>query len=397
MTARRILISGLGVGGPALAWHLLQHGFEPTIVEIAPAPREGGYMIDFWGVGYDVAERMGLLPEILETGYRFREVRLLDSRGRRAGGFSADVFVRATGGRFTSLPRGDLAAILYRSVEGRAETLFDETIEGLQQSADAVTVRLRRGGTRQFDLVVGADGLHSAVRGLAFGPQDRFETQLGYRVASFAVRGYRPRDELTYVGAAAPGRQMARIALRDDWTMVLLVFRADLIPGEEPEDTPGRQALLRRVFGDAGWEAPQILDAMDRTDSLYYDRVSQIRMPAWTRGRVALVGDAAAAVSLMAGEGTGLGMTEAYVLAGELHKAGGDPAAAFQRYEARLRPFIQVKQKAAKGFAASFAPRTALGVWFRNQVSRLLGLPGVARLTIGQTVHDDFELPEYGL
>lgn len=393
----KIAISGAGVAGPALAHWLLRAGHEPTLIERSPTLRTGGYMIDFWGVGYDVAERMGLLPQILEAGYRFREVRLLDRRGRRAGGFSAEVFVKATNGRFTSLPRGDLAAILYRSVEGRVEALFDESIEGIEDGPDAVTVRLRRGGTRRFDLVVGADGLHSAVRGLAFGPQGRFETQLGYRVASFAVRGYRPRDELTYIGAAAPGRQMARIALRDDWTMVLLVFRSDLIVGDEPEDTPGRQALLRRVFGDAGWEAPQILDAMDRADSLYYDRVSQIRMPAWTRGRVALVGDAAAAVSLMAGEGTGLGMTEAYVLAGELHKAGGDHAAAFRRYEARLRPFIQVKQKAAEGFAASFAPRTATGVWFRNQVSRLLALPGVARLLIGQTVRDDFDVPEYGL
>lgn len=393
----KIAISGAGVAGPALAHWLLRAGHAPTLIERSPTLRTGGYMIDFWGVGYDVAERMGLLPQILEAGYRFREVRLLDSRGRRAGGFSADVFVKATKGRFTSLPRGDLAAILYRSVEGRAEALFDESIEGLEDGPDGVEVRLRRGGTRQFDLVVGADGLHSAVRGLAFGRQEGFEVQLDYRVASFAIQDYRPRDELTYIGAAAPGRQMARIALRDDWTMVLLVFRADLIPGEEPEDKKGRQALLRQVFGDAGWEAPQLLAAMDGADSLYYDRVSQIHMPAWTNGRVALVGDAAAAVSLMAGEGTGLGMTEAYVLAGELHKAGGDHAAAFQRYEARLRSFIEAKQKAARGFAASFAPRTAAGVWLRNQVSRLLALPGVARLLIGQTVHDDFELPEYGL
>ncbi|MDP2583996.1 MAG: FAD-binding domain [Candidatus Palauibacterales bacterium] len=393
----KIAIQGAGIGGPTLAYWLHRAGHEPTLIEEAPRLRTGGYVIDFWGVGYTIAERMGILPEVLEAGYSFGELRLLDARGRRVGGFSTDVFRRMTGGRFTSLPRGDLAAAIYRAVEGRVETLFGESITSLEEADGGVRVTLDGGATRDFDLVVGADGLHSRVRRLVFGPEERFEKRLGYRVATFEVEGYRPRDELVYVAHAEPGRQLARIALRGDRTVFLLVFRADVMQRPEPTDLEETRALLREVFGESGWEAPRILDAIDAAPSLYYDRVSQIRMPAWSRGRVMLVGDAAAAVSLLAGEGTGLAMTEAYVLAGELGLATGDFRAAFRSQEARLRPFVEGKQEAAEGFASSFLPRTRMGIWFRNQVTRVMGLPGVAEFTVGRTVADDVELPEYAL
>jgi 2-polyprenyl-6-methoxyphenol hydroxylase-like FAD-dependent oxidoreductase len=153
--------------------------------------------------------------------------------------------------------------------------------------------------------------------------------------------------------------------------------------------------VLAKVFADVGWECPAILAAMDSASSLYFDRVSQIRMPAWTKGRVALLGDAAACVSLLAGEGTGLAMTEAYVLAGELDRCGGDVAAAFARYEALLRPFLSAKQATAVRLASSFAPKTALGVRVRDAVTRLLRIPAVAEFFIGRDLRDDIVLPDY--
>jgi 2-polyprenyl-6-methoxyphenol hydroxylase-like FAD-dependent oxidoreductase len=393
----KIAINGAGVAGPALAYWLRRSGHEPTLIEKSPHFRSGGYIIDFWGVGYTVAEKMGILPEIKAEGYSVEEVRFVDHHGRKVGGFDASVFLRMTHDRFTSLPRGDLAATIYHAIGDGVETIFGDSISAIEEHGDGVRTGFETGATRDFDLVIGADGLHSRVRELVFGSEAQFETQLGYRVAAFETVGYRPRDELVYVSYAIPGRQVSRFAMRDDRTLFLLVFAAEYMAGPEPDDADQSKALLRRVYGDAGWETPEILKEMDKVEEIYFDRVSQIRMERWSKGRVMLIGDAASAVSLLAGEGTGLGLTEAYVLAGELARAGGDYDTAFRRHEERLRPFIEGKQKSAANFASAFAPKTGWGVWLRNQFTKLLVIPPVADFLIGRDLRDDFELPDYGM
>jgi 2-polyprenyl-6-methoxyphenol hydroxylase-like FAD-dependent oxidoreductase len=391
----KVAISGAGVAGPTLAYWLMRYGHSPTLIETSPALRTAGYMIDFWGVGYDVAERMQILPAVRAAGYALQEVRYVDGCGRTAGKISANTMARELGDRFTSLPRGDLAATIYRAAEGRAETLFGTTIASIQEHPGNVALKFDDGTERDFDLVIGADGLHSNVRALVFGPEEQFERHIGYYVAAFETDGYRPRDELAYVSYGYPGRQISRFAQRGDKTMFLLVFAAEHLDEPEPRSTQERKATLARVFAGARWEWPSIVDALQTTDEIYFDRVSQISMGAWTKGRVALVGDAAACVSLVAGEGTGLGMTEAYVLAGELALADGDHRRAFAAYERRLRHFVEGKQKSARGFASSFTPRTALGVWLRNQATSMMAIPGVPGLLIGAQMRDDFKLPDY--
>jgi 2-polyprenyl-6-methoxyphenol hydroxylase-like FAD-dependent oxidoreductase len=236
--------------------------------------------------------------------------------------------------------------------------------------------------------------LHSTVRQLAFGPQSEFEVPLGYHVAAFEITGYQPRDELVYVCHAVPGRQISRLAMRDDRTLFLFVFRDECLPAGPACADDGRSTVAE-VFADVGWECPAILAAMKHVKDVYFDRVSQIRMTHWTRGRVALVGDAAACVSLLAGEGTGLAMCEAYVLAGELRACGGDHQQAFARYEARLAPFLKRKQESAAKFASSFAPRSRGGLAFRNLVTELLRIPAIADYFIGRDLRDDVTLPEY--
>lgn len=393
----KIAISGAGIAGPTLAYWLSRTGHEPVLIEAAPRLRTGGYVIDFWGAGYAIADRMGLAPALRRAGYAIEEVRLIDRSGRRTGGFGVGPFRQVFDGRYTSVPRGELAKLIYEAIDGDVETIFNDRIAAIDQRDDGVQVTFGRGRHREFDLVIGADGIHSSVRGAVFGPDVAFTKNLGYWVAAFETEGYRPRDELVYLAYAQPGRMVARFALRNDRTMFLFVFSDDQVAPADLGDTREGKTVLRQVFGADGWECPQILAQLDRAGDLYFDQVSQIGMDCWSKGRVALIGDAACCVSLLAGEGTGLAMLQAYVLAGELDKAGGDHREAFRRYEQRLRPLVEGKQKSARAFAAALAPKTSLGLWTRNRVSRLLNVPALAQWAIRREFSDGIELPTYAM
>jgi 2-polyprenyl-6-methoxyphenol hydroxylase-like FAD-dependent oxidoreductase len=195
----RIAISGAGVAGLTLAYWLCRAGYQPTLIETAPQLRTGGYVIDLWGLGYQVAQRMGLVPVIRELGYEVQSIRSVGCDGSMKASLDVDAFRRATHGRYTSLPRGDLAAAIYAAIEHDVETVFG----------------FAEGTTRDFDLVIGADGLHSNVRRLTFGAELKAEYYLGCMVAAYVVDAYRPRDELLYVTHSTPGRSVGRFSLRD--------------------------------------------------------------------------------------------------------------------------------------------------------------------------------------
>ena len=376
-----------------MAFWLKAAGFQPSLIEQAPAPRHGGYVIDFWGLGYDIAERMGLIEEINRAGYHFRDMRIVDAKGARISGFGTSVFRELTGGRYVTVGRSVLSQLLLKKVDREIETIFDDEIIGIDDQQTCVEVRLKSGAERRFNFVVGADGLHSGVRRLMFGPQERFEKRLGYVVAAFETSGYRPRNEDVYVMYNEPGRMVGRVSLRDDKTLFLFVFAEDA--NTPIHDLPAQKRLLRSKFAKSHWECRRILDALDDAPELYFDRVSQIRMEHWSCGRVALVGDAAYCVSLLAGQGSALAMTGAYILAGELAKADGEHDIAFANYEKLLRGFIEKKQRGAERFASAFAPKTRLGLFFRNQVIKMAAIPRFARFTFGRDIIDTLELPDY--
>ena len=396
----KIAINGAGIAGPTLAWWLSRSGHEVLLIERSHGLRSSGYAIDFWGIGYDIAEKMGLIPRIRELGYQVREMRYVAADGRRRGGFPIDVFDRMTHGRYTQLRRSDLAATIYAALDGKVETIFDDSVASIEDRGHCVRVGFDHAPAREVDLVVGADGLHSRVRKLAFGPQAQFEVPLGYHVAAFELAGYRPRDELVVVSHAVAGRQIMRLSMRDDRTLFLFVFRDEYLGTEYPDPQAAsnghaHKSMLRDVFAGVGWEAPRILAEMEHADEIYFDRVSQIRMDRWSCGRTTLIGDAAACVSLLAGEGTGLAMAEAYTLAGELRVCEGDHGLAFTRWQDRMLPFLQHKQEAAAKFASSFAPKSTFGVMFRDKISCLLRIPFIANALVGRAVRDDIELPDY--
>jgi len=394
----RILISGAGIAGPTLAYWLHRYGLKPTIVERSPQLRRGGYIIDFWGVGFDVAERMGLLPDIRREGYLVREVRVVGRDGNRVAGFPVDSVARIANDRYISIPRGELAALIYRTIEGDVETIFDDSIASIVQTPSGVRVTFDSGTVRDFDLVIGADGLHSRVREIVFGPETEFEHYLGYNVAAFEASGYGRRDDLVYIMHTEVGQQVGRFTLRGDRTLFFFIF-ADTSRAT-PDDIDVQKRLLRQRFGDSGWECPQILNALDSAKELYFDRVSQIRMKradglSWTRGRVSLVGDAAWCVSLLAGQGSAIAMAGAYLLAGELHRARGDYKTAFSRYENQFEVFVMRKQRAALRFAGTFAPKSRLSMRVRNGIMNLLRIPSVADFVLSRDLGDKLKLPEY--
>jgi 2-polyprenyl-6-methoxyphenol hydroxylase-like FAD-dependent oxidoreductase len=393
VSQRRVLICGAGIAGPSLAHWLLRHGFEPTLIERAPAFRAGGYIIDVWGVGFDMLERYGLLDAARDRGYLFDRLRFVDASGRERSAVGGQVFRRALGGRFFSIARGDLAQVIYETVANRMEVRYGTSVHALHSHPDGVEVELSSGEARAFDIVVGADGLHSRVRELTFGAQSRYETYLGYLAASFVADEYPHRDEGVYVSFARPGRQVSRYAMRENRSAFLFVLADAGEALTAAHDIRAQRELLRARFAGDGWELPQILARLEASHELYFDAVSQIRMPRWTEGRIALIGDAAHSPSLLAGAGSAFAMLGAYILAHELHCAGGNAAHAFAAYEQRLRPYIERQQRVAARFAGSFTPKTPVGIRIRDAVLNLMNVPGVGGLLARGMFANNFPLP----
>lgn len=389
----KIAINGCGVGGPTLAYWLKEYGHEPVLFERAPALREGGYVIDFWGTGYDISEKMGILPALKNDAYMIERVQTVTSGGWTTSSMSTKGLHDLTNGRYMSIARSDLARHLFNACEG-IETRFDTSIVDVEDQESGINVQLSDGKEEKFDLVVGADGLHSKTRELVFGTEEQFEHHIGFYIAAFVLENYQPRDELTYISHSKPGRQIARISLRDDQTLFLFTFAKSFLD-QQPTDEAGEKAMLRKIYNDMGWEANAILSRIDEVKDIYFDRVSQIRMSDWTKGRVALIGDAAACASLLAGEGTGLAMTEAYVLAGELHKAHGDHQAALKAYQDQLHSYVTKKQNGALNFAGLFAPKNWFWLVVRDISLNLTGVPYLGKKLLAPSFKSDFELPDY--
>ncbi|MFP7723628.1 FAD-binding domain [Lysobacter sp. A3-1-A15] len=393
----RVAINGAGIAGTALAYWLGRMGHEVVLVERAPQLRTGGYVLNLWGVGYDAMEKMGLLPKLLELQYETDELRMVDRHGRTRGGYPSKVLQSLANGRIATLARADIAAAIYGLLDDRVETIFGDSIVTIDDDGTHARVGFEHAPQREVDLVIGADGLHSKIRQITFGPDSLFEYPMGCHVASFEVAGYRPRDENLYVAHSAPGRYVARFPVRDDKTLFFMLLRDEYLTGTLPVTESERKAAIVTAFSDMGWECPGILSQLETTDGIYFDSISQIRMDGWAKGRVVLAGDAAACPSLIAGEGAGLALAEAYVLAGEIHGHGADLDSALEHYERRIKPYAARKQRYAESMVPSFVPKTELGIGVRDLATLLMRLPGFPRLLMGRYFRDAMELPEYAM
>ncbi|ABX04106.1 MAG TPA: hypothetical protein DEF47_00050 [Herpetosiphon sp.] len=380
---RRILIVGGGIAGLTLGYWLKQHGEQPTIIEQAAQRRDEGYGIDFSGSGWDVAQRMGILAELEGRQIAVESMVLKNSQGQTIVKQPLAPLREALPHPMLHLMRPELEAVLANALPSDLPVRYATTIVRLEQYAEYVEVRFNDGRVEQFDLVIGADGIHSQVRHMLFGPESQFAHPLGYTFATFKV------PQLENYGANAtmliePQRQATIYPDRRGGFLMMLAYRSQQTQLPAPDQ---RKAMLQTEYRNAGWLVPQLIDSINQQSAFYCDVISQIRMPRWSQGRVALVADAAHCLTLISGQGAATAMGGAYVLAEELAKTA-DHQAAFQAYERRMRPFVERKQAGARRVALTFVPRTWLGVQVSRFVVRAAFTPTLAR-SIGKRIGFD--------
>ena len=370
-TPYSVLISGAGIAGPALAYWLRRYGFEATIVERAPALRPGGQAVDIRGAAREVVERMSLLADVRQAGLVERGFAIVNQHGKHIASMPVDLFGGEGIVAEIEILRGELARVLYEATRMDVEYVFDDSVELLVQDELGAHVEFSRGGSRRFDVVVGADGVHSRVRALAFGDESNYVRPLGGYTAYFTIPQRIETDGWFSMHNAPGGRVVGVRPAGPDSSQVMLSFLSPPL-GYERLSAGRQKHLLADTFAGLDWETPRILDAMHEAPDFFFDLVGQVNMPRWTCERVALVGDAAYCPSPVTGLGTSLAVVGAYVLAGELADAEGDYPQAFASYEAQIRGYVHQAQHLPPGGLEGMLPRTRSALWMRNQSLRLM-------------------------
>ncbi|ASF09529.1 putative monooxygenase [Nocardia brasiliensis NBRC 14402] len=367
MQKREVLIVGAGIAGPALAYRLSQHGFRPTVVEQARQLRSGGSAVVVQGPAIPVAEHMGILPQLRELATRNRSLTLLDPDGRRI----LQLPLTSDEAPTVEVTRADLSAVLHRSARPEAEFLFDDTVTAIDQDGGGVDVTFRRSAPRRFDLVVGADGMHSTVRRLTFGPERQFVRDLGLYGATVPLAPDAIADPTEMTMLTVPNRMLVVHPSRTT-PLAIFTFRAAPTAPHDRKNIALHKQTVADAYADMLWRAPEFVAAYRDHPTPYFDPLTTVRMPSWSRGRVVLLGDAAAATALL-GDGSSMAMTGAYALADELAAHPYDHARAFAAYESRLRRGVGPRQRRVGLVSRLMVPRTRPGLVLRNTVARAVG------------------------
>ncbi|MFP5347777.1 MAG: FAD-dependent monooxygenase [Actinomycetes bacterium] len=367
----RVLVSGAGVAGPVVAYWLHRFGFRPTVVERAAGLRAGGegHAVDLFGPAVELMDWMGVLPQVEQARTPTRVISLVRP-GRRPVDVPAEMASEGVSERHIEILRGDLATIVWEAARDRVEFVFDDSVAAVDDDGNTVEVEFERGGPRTFDLLVGADGLHSVTRRLVFGPEEPFLRFLGGYLAVFTVDNHLHLQD-RMLGFTVPGRTAALYPVGDGSSLrVVFLWRTDQLHDYDRHDLPEQRRLLRALYGDLGWELPRLLAELDRADDLYLDSISQVVMDGWTEGRVALVGDAGYSPGAAVGGGTSLAVIGAYVLASELVRAGGDHRQGFAAYQRALGPVVAQSRLVGPTAIKLVIPSSRRQIWVTAQAMR---------------------------
>ncbi|MFI7228605.1 FAD-dependent oxidoreductase [Nonomuraea angiospora] len=377
MTARRVIIVGAGIAGLAAALRLSQIGWETLVVERAPSRREGGYMVVFSGLGHAAAEHMGVLPALQERQVDAFDLAYLRADGRPRFTVPHTTVRRLLGDGGMALLRGDIEDVLYEAVADQAHIRFGTTITAVTQDDEGVEVTLSDGSTERADLLVGADGLHSTVRALVFGPEERYRRDLGHVVAALILDKLPDgAPERAFTTVTAIGRTFTVADLGRGRAAAFFTYSTE---DPDAELAKGPRRALRQAYPGSRWATPRLLADL-REEAVYFDSVSQIVMDRWSRGRVVLLGDAAWCVTLFAGYGSSLAVGGADLLGTELERHPADLPAALRAWENVLRPEVLERQRKGRANTGVHAPRNRFELAMRDLPLRLATVPPVTHL-----------------
>ncbi|TCK27558.1 FAD-dependent monooxygenase [Pseudonocardia endophytica] len=354
MSGNRVLIAGASIAGPALAHWLQRRGAEVTVVERAPELRPGGQAVDARGVAKEVIRRMGLDAQIRAACTDTAGAYTVDVDGNVLETYSAsddggDGYIAEI-----EILRGNMSRVLYDDTRDGVEYVFGDRIAELTQDADGVDVTFASGDERRFDLVIGADGLHSPLRAMVVGDHEKFVHHLGLVLAFYTVPNEFGLDRWL-IDYQEAGRSAGLRPVGDSSRAIAMLSFSAADFDVDHRDVDAQKRLLRERMDGFGWETPRILAHLDDAPDFYLDQVAQVVMDRWSSGRVGLIGDAACCASPMSGQGTGIALVGAYLLAGELAAAGWDPEVGFARYEERMRPFVEANQEIGRLHVSSLA------------------------------------------
>jgi len=371
----KVIICGAGLAGLALACLLDRAGWDVTLVERSPKRCRGGYMIDFFGPGFDAADAMGLLPRLRELAHPIDNATYVDDAGRTVARLDYHQLADTLGGRLLSAMRSDLELALWEILGTGVDVRFGCTVNNVY-ALRSLVVTLSDDSTLEADLLIGADGIHSRVRELTFGPEARFLRYLGMHTAAYTFRDRRLHEQLGqhFVLTDTLNRQIGCYAIQDEHVAVFAVHRS---PDQSIPRDP--QNALRDTYRDLGWIIPQVIDRCPRPPDLYYDLVAQIEMQHWSKERVVLVGDACSAVSLLAGQGASIALAAAHELAHQLAQRP-DIGDALEQYEARMTPIVRNTQAIGRRIASWFVPTSSTRLRARRLALQLSHLPGLHKI-----------------
>jgi 2-polyprenyl-6-methoxyphenol hydroxylase-like FAD-dependent oxidoreductase len=357
----RILIVGGGIGGLTLAYWLHHNGFKPTVIEKASGFGNVGYALSATGHSIDIMRQMGLTDKLVSKSYKVPRGVMMTDKGRVLKRFSMERFTDIEYGNI-GINRADLHLILYDAVKDKVDVRFKQTITSITNTADKVEVVLDNGSTETYDVLIGADGIHSTVRHMVFG--DGFERYFNIAYMSFLTPNIFGIEAANH-DMFGDGRMVSIGGYSKDDVGAFFLYKA--APGEQltPEQ---RKARLLELFGGFKWKVVDVIKAV-KPETIFHDDLVQIQMPAWSKDRVVLIGDAAYCLSPLSGKGTSMAIFAAHYLAAQL--AQYDYAEAFMNYDIRMRDGIARFQKQTADFGKTVLPEGALFSGLRNVLTQL--------------------------
>ena len=355
--------------------------------------RTGGYLVDFWGAGCEVLKKMGLFEELKNKSYKIKNIHCFNGKGKRSSKVDISSLIKDNYNEFLSVKRGDISSVIYNAC-GEIDTRFGTFVTSIEDTDDKVIAHLSDGSKESFDLVIGADGLHSHTRSLVFKDSEVVEHDLNTFVAAFSIDSYKLHENYTYGLCIEDDRQISRVTLETGETLVMFTLDSKLVD-KIPVTLEEKKQILRSTFKNIQWEAPDLLAELNNVDNIYFDSVTQIKMNSWYKDRVALVGDAASCPSILMGQGSIFAIIEAYVLAGELYRAKGNHKVAFAAWQDKLKDTIDRKQKLGLMNLSKSASEEVFKKYLSTITVNISSTPVVSKFIGAGIFHDEIELIDY--